>query len=46
MSWFGRPIQLTMGYAKKRHVTRFLTNLGSNKGWKNSRVSMWLRNVH
>jgi hypothetical protein len=31
-NWFGGHAQPVMDYAKRRHVRRFFTNLGSNKG--------------
>jgi hypothetical protein len=46
MSQFGKPIQLVVDNAKRIHVTRLSTNLGSNRGWKNSRASMWSRDSH
>jgi len=46
MSRFGRLVQLAMDNAKKRPVTRLLTNLRSNGGWKNSRASTWSRDFH
>jgi hypothetical protein len=38
-SRFGRFVQPIVDYAKRGHVVRFFTNLGSNKGWKNPRAS-------
>jgi len=46
MNWFGGLVQLAMDNAKRRLITRLLTNLGSNKGWKNSKVSTWSRDFH
>jgi hypothetical protein len=46
MSWFGGLVQPIVDYARRCLVTRFFTNLGSNQGWKNSRVNMWSRNYN
>ncbi len=42
----GEPIQHVMDNTKRKPITRLLTNLGSNGGWKNSKASTWSRNFH
>jgi hypothetical protein len=46
ISWFGELVQHVVDNAKKKFVTRLLTNLGNNLRWKNSRASTWSRNFH
>jgi hypothetical protein len=41
MNRFGEHVQLAVDNAKRRLVMRLPTNLGSNEGWKNSKVSTW-----
>jgi hypothetical protein len=40
MSWY---VQLIVDCATRGHVVRFVTNLGSNGGWKNPMVNVWSR---
>jgi hypothetical protein len=43
MSQFGGPVHPTMDCTMRGLVTRFFTNMGRTRGWKNPRTSAWLK---